>query len=180
MAGMSSTLIHALPSLSDGRIVLLVRIDEAICEPECGGCGQLFDFNQFCHDVKRSIKDITQMDPEAPERSTSIACGSCGKRLVKPNTTLMGARTAALPTKEDLQGIDLVIIAGTSLSIAPLCNLPQRFPAQAKRLVIDNKITAKHKQKTRPTKDLYAEADCETIFNEVTRLLAPSEGSPRD
>ena len=82
--------------------------------------------------------------------------------------------------KGGLQGIDLVIIAGTSLSIVPLCNLPQRFPAQAKRLVIDSRITAKHKERTRATKDVYAQADCETIFNEVIRLLASSDGSPRD
>ena len=89
----------------------------------CEACGAEMDFTAFCQEVKTKIKDITQMDPDAPAESSFIKCTKCKKAAVKPTIVLFHS---PLPEEffyslqSDLtSGVDLLLVMGTSLSVAP-------------------------------------------------------------
>lgn len=88
--------------------------------------------------MRKNIKDIYKTDPEAPERSTHILCDACGKPGLKPRTVLYGkphchlsnVPGSNLPAEffekcnEDFpDNVDLLIVAGTSLTVGPANSL---------------------------------------------------------
>lgn len=101
------------------------------------------DFSSFCDAVRAQIKDIYGSG-EGPAASTPICCAGCGKPTVKPATVLYGR---SLPphffscASQDFGGsgggIDLFIIAGTSLTVYPAAGLPSRVSAGVPRLLVN-------------------------------------------
>jgi len=98
------------------------------------------DFGEFCAEVRANVKDITGEDSTAPLESTPIVCRACGEPMVKPTIVLFHA---PMPKEfhraaQDLPKCDLLIVMGTSLTVAPANSLVYRVPPTALRLVMNN------------------------------------------
>lgn len=107
----------------------------------CELCGHEMDFDDFTKAVRSNIKDITGHDIDAPRRSTPIICGACGNPTVKPTIVLFrGSMPKEFHTRtaEDLPDVDLLIIMGTSLTVAPANSLVYRIPPTALRMVMND------------------------------------------
>jgi len=118
----------------------IVNVHGSISKASCEGCGSEMEFDAFCDEVSKNIKDIYKLDPQAPKASSHVFCPSCQKPLVKPSTVLFGRN---LPeefwtrAQEDMPSVDLLIVAGTSLVVAPANRLVYNADENAKRVVIN-------------------------------------------
>ncbi|KAL7426265.1 hypothetical protein ACHAXH_000290, partial [Discostella pseudostelligera] len=119
----------------------VVNVHGSMGAAACELCGHGVDFDEFCGKVRTNIKDITGEDVDAPTKSTPIYCEACGEPTVKPDIVLF---TGSLPktffkrTAKDLPEADLLIVMGTSLSVAPANSLVYRIPSTAVRLIMNN------------------------------------------
>lgn len=104
-------------------------------------CGEEMDFDEFCGKVRTNIKDITGLDYTAPAQSTPIVCQACQNPTMKPTIVLFRGQ---MPTEfhvkaaQDLPDCDLLIIMGTSLTVAPANSLVYRIPPTTLRMVMNN------------------------------------------
>lgn len=118
----------------------VVMVHGSMDEAECALCKTKSNFHGFCSLVEKKIKDIEEKDPTAPAISTPIACDLCGYETMKPSIVLF---RSALPqeffhnAREDLPDVDLLIVVGTSLAVAPANSLIYRSPRSAMRLVVN-------------------------------------------
>jgi len=118
-------------------------MDEAACEV----CGKKADFKKFCEDVRKNIKDITRKDHSAPKESRHISCGHCGAPAMKPTIVLF---RSSLPQAffssmlKDLPDVDLLIVIGTSLTVAPANSLVYLVPPNALRMIVNNEPVGYH------------------------------------
>ena len=109
----------------------IVPVHGTLSRAACEGCGAEMPIGEFCDKVRASVKDIYATDTAAPAESSNILCGKCGKPTVKPTTVLFGG---SLPeaffscSEADLPSLDLLIVAGTSLAVAPANSLVYRAP----------------------------------------------------
>jgi len=137
------------------------------CE-DCGASCPILEFNEK---VRKNIKDIYKMDPTAPEESTQILCEHCGKPGVKPRTVLFGSR---LPDKfskylsEDFPlCCELLIVAGTSLTVSPANQLPVVVAKITPRLLVNRDPVGKELgilYGDESIRDIYASQDCDSVF----------------
>lgn len=107
---------------------------------ECAVCGSSMDFDVFCRKVQLQIKDVSGRDPAAPEQSVPIVCPNCGKPTVKPAIVLFRSSLPRLffdCIQEDVQGVDLLLILGTSLRVAPANSLVYRVPRSCLRVLLN-------------------------------------------
>jgi len=138
-----------------------------ICE-ECHKTCPVEEFNQK---VRKNIKDIYKIDPTAPEESTPIPCEHCGKNSLKPGTVLYGSR---LPDRffkclqEDFpEQVDLLIVAGTSLTVSPANELPTVVKKTTPRLVVNREPVGRDlgiEYGSYAVRDIYANQDCDAVF----------------
>jgi NAD-dependent SIR2 family protein deacetylase len=121
----------------------VIAVHGTLSEASCEGCGHVANYDAFCDRVQHQIKDIYCTDPSAdprlhPTESTPILCEKCQLPLVKPRTVLFGR---SLPDEfwdrvhDDCQRCDLLIVAGTSLVVAPANMLVQMVPPSCVRVV---------------------------------------------
>ena len=157
---------------------LIVPVHGSIGRVACESCGHEVDFNSFCDDVSRSIKDIYNVDDAAPPESTPIACASCSKPTVKPTTVLFGSELPAeffTKSAEDLPQVDLLIVAGTSLVVSPANSVVYRVPETAVRLIVnDEPVGAELGVDYGPDakRDVFARGECDAVFLELMRHLS--------
>jgi len=107
----------------------------------CERCGHEADFDYFCNEVRSNIKDISGQDADAPARSSPIVCDACKAPTVKPTIVLFRGSMPSefhVRTAQDLPDCDLLIIMGTSLTVAPANSLVYRIPPTAFRMVMNN------------------------------------------
>jgi NAD-dependent deacetylase sirtuin 2 len=118
----------------------IVNVHGSISKVSCEGCSAEMELDAFCDEVSKRIKDIYNVDADAPKDSSPILCRSCQKPLVKPSTVLFGR---SLPeefwsrSEEDLPALDLLIVAGTSLLVAPANGLVYKAGKHTKRVVVN-------------------------------------------
>lgn len=156
----------------------IVSVHGTISRASCEGCGTEMDFELFCEEVSRNIKDIYKIDPDAPETSTPILCRSCDEPLVKPSTVLFGRN---LPDefwncmRKDMPSLDLLIVAGTSLVVAPANCLIYHAPGTAKRAIINRDKVGQELgidySNSKDTRDLFLQGSCDDIFLELIQEL---------
>jgi NAD+-dependent protein deacetylase sirtuin 2 len=80
-------LYHQCEDLPSSKVV---NVHGSISNVACEGCGSSMDFD-VCNDkVRAQIKDIYNIDLNAPAESTTISCQDCDEALVKPTTLLFG------------------------------------------------------------------------------------------
>lgn len=107
----------------------------------CEFCDAQVDIKLFTERVSAQVKDIYGVDPDAPLESTAPLCESCGRPGVKPDTVLYGRSLPAAffeCSDEDLDGsLDLLIVAGTSLTVSPANSVVPRALSSTRRLVVN-------------------------------------------
>eukprot|EP00522_Entomoneis_paludosa_P008149 CAMPEP_0172453270 /NCGR_PEP_ID=MMETSP1065-20121228/10673_1 /TAXON_ID=265537 /ORGANISM="Amphiprora paludosa, Strain CCMP125" /LENGTH=779 /DNA_ID=CAMNT_0013205449 /DNA_START=165 /DNA_END=2504 /DNA_ORIENTATION=+ len=114
---------------------------------ECGRCKQRSSFPQFCQKVRSDIKDITGKDDSAPEVSVPPRCSNCGYPALRPAIVLF---RSSLPkvffenVGPDVKDVDLLIVIGTSLKVAPANSLVWRVPKSAMRLLVNRETVGEH------------------------------------
>jgi NAD-dependent SIR2 family protein deacetylase len=146
------------------RIAVHGSMDEA----ECASCGAKMDFDVFCAKVKTHIKDITGRDPTAPTKSRPILCPSCKSPTVKPSIVLFRSRLPEVffqSVPRDIENIDLLIVIGTSLAVAPANSLVWRVPKSAMRVLINREPVGWQLGMDYEThdRDFFAQGDCEDV-----------------
>lgn len=119
----------------------VVPVHGTMAAAACEMCGEEMDFDEFCGKVRTNIKDITGLDYTAPAQSTPIVCQACQNPTMKPTIVLFRGQMPAdfhIKAAQDLPDCDLLIIMGTSLTVAPANSLVYRIPPTALRMVMNN------------------------------------------
>jgi NAD-dependent SIR2 family protein deacetylase len=154
------------------RIAVHGSMDEA----ECAVCLAPMDFDEFCHKVKTQIKDITGQDSSAPKESTPIRCLACGSDSVKPSIVLFRSRlpdTFFQNVPRDVEDVDLLIVMGTSLAVAPANTVVMRVPKTAMRVLINRDPVGRHLgfDWESHDRDYFARGNCETVVLNLMEML---------
>jgi len=119
----------------------VVPVHGTMAAAACEMCGEEMDFDEFCGKVRTNIKDITGLDCTAPTQSTPIVCQACQNPTMKPTIVLFRGQMPKdfhVKAAQDLPDCDLLIIMGTSLTVAPANSLVYRIPPTALRMVMNN------------------------------------------
>jgi len=155
----------------------IISVHGTIAKASCEGCGHECDYDSFCNSVQTKVKDIYKMDPKAPKESSLILCENCGKPLVKPSTVLYGR---SLPPEffekvpGDLESLDLLIVAGTSLTVSPANQLVYSVSDETIRVVVDvNPVGAELgiEYGPNPKRDFFAQGNCDAVFLDLVTEL---------
>jgi len=155
----------------------IIPVHGTMSKIACENCGEDSDFDEFCDEVKLSIKDIYGIDKTAPRQSTHVLCKACGLPTVKPATVMFGG---SLPAEffhcaeKDLPSMDLLIIAGTSLVVSPANSLAYSVPSTTIRLIVNNEPVGETlgiDYSNEATRDIFAQGDCENVFLDLMSLL---------
>jgi NAD+-dependent protein deacetylase sirtuin 2 len=187
----------------------IVNLHGSLGEIKCEFCGANHSVEKFREDVRNKIKNIYATDSVAdtrdgPVSSTNIFCSRCQRPGVKPATVMYGSdlpRLVFQRIREDFPGkVDLLIVAGTSLTVSPACNLVSQVSKKTPRLLVNQQVVGQHlgmsfgtvvtvppkvgspveSGGTSEDKDLQA-AQKETTFSvEEEEALAPGGGTGRD
>mmetsp|Transcript_2331 Transcript_2331/g.5003 ORF Transcript_2331/g.5003 Transcript_2331/m.5003 type:complete len:500 (+) Transcript_2331:190-1689(+) len=154
------------------RIAVHGSMDEA----ECAACGASMDFDLFCDKIRTQIKDISGKDPAAPARSSPIVCPSCGAGRVKPSIVLFRSKLPEVffrNVPKDVKDIDLLLVLGTSLAVAPACSLVMRIPRSSMRVLMNREpvggnvgLDFEHNDR-----DYFAEGNCENTALDLMEKL---------
>eukprot|EP00762_Andalucia_godoyi_P000959 ANDGO_03736.mRNA.1 NAD-dependent protein deacetylase Sirt2 len=124
--------LEHLAGVSPGR---LVQAHGTFQQCACIDCERQMDIEEF----------KSRLGVDSTTRKT-ISCVGCGG-LVKPSIVFFGE---SLPEKffanlsEDLRACDLMIIMGTSLTVAPVCHLVHKIRDDVPRLVFNRDSLARH------------------------------------
>ena len=159
----------------------IIPVHGTIREASCEGCGTEMDYEEFCTMVRTNIKDIYNVDAAAPAESKPITCPHCQRPLIKPKTVLFGR---SLPSEffdnleDDVSHLDLLLIIGTSLVVAPANSVVQAVPKTTIRVVVNtepvgselgivynssnNNNNDDHCQETK--RDLFLQGDCDDLL----------------
>lgn len=91
-------------------------------------------------------------------------CAEC-KGYVKPDIVFFGE---ALPEKlweywdEDIDNVDIAIVAGTSLAVYPFASLPSEVSSKSKRVLINRDVCGDFRENPRKD-DIIIQDDCDSI-----------------
>jgi NAD-dependent histone deacetylase SIR2 len=109
---------------------------------------------------------------EFMDKNEIPVCGEC-EGYVKPDIVFFGE---ALPAKmwefwdEDIDNIDLAIVAGTSLSVYPFASLPSEIDRKAKRVLINREFCGDFEKNPRKL-DIFLQEDCDIIADLLCQEL---------
>jgi NAD+-dependent protein deacetylase sirtuin 2 len=154
----------------------IVTVHGSISQAACEGCGSSMEFDEFCKAVETNIKNIYNPD-SGPEESKPIVCNICNEPLVKPATVLFGR---SLPqgfferARVDMPSLDLLIIAGTSLVVAPANGLCFSVPENTIRVVVNQEPVGEElgiDYSPGAKRDFFARGKCDDIFLELITEL---------
>lgn len=156
----------------------IVNVHGTMGAVACEFCREPFPIAEFRDLVKKNIKDIYKADPTAPKESTKFFCPKCNKPGLKPQTVLYGS---ALPedfyhkSDDDFpDSVDLLIIAGTSLTVGPANTLTVRVKSNCPRLLINKEKVGQMlgiKFGKESTRDVFCEGTCDDAFLELAKKL---------
>lgn len=130
----------------------VVNVHGSLDRAECELCGAAADMDAFCAAVRGQVRDIYGGSAGGPPASSPILCAACGRAGVKPATVLYGRSLPAAffeAAAEDFPvgdeggaaaagGIDLLLIAGTSLTVGPANTIPLRVRPGTPRLLFND------------------------------------------
>lgn len=113
---------------------------------------------------------------EFMDKNEIPTCSEC-KGYVKPDIVFFGE---ALPAKmweyweEDLDDIDVAIVAGTSLAVYPFASLPSEVSNNTKRVLINREVCGTFDTHARKS-DIILQKDCDEIVDLLCEELGWSE-----
>jgi len=144
----------------------------------CESCGEDYPIEQFREKVKTFIKDIYKTDPSAPEQSTPIPCDKCGKPGLKPKTVLYGSSLPAhfheCMSKDFPKFVDLLVVAGTSLTVSPANALVCQVTPTTPRLLVNREKVGSGlgiKYGENSIRDIFCGQECDEVFLELVHKL---------
>jgi len=173
----------------------IVNVHGTISEASCEVCGADANFDEFCDLVESSIKDIYNLEEngdngrdendkntyqQAPKESTPIRCKTCGNATVKPKTVLFGS---SLPSdfftcsEKDMQDVDLLIIARTSLVVSPANSLVHDVNENCVRIIVNTEQVGEDlgicysSSSNACGRDYFAQGKCDEVFLDLIRQL---------
>jgi NAD+-dependent protein deacetylase sirtuin 2 len=148
----------------------VIAVHGSMDRAECAKCGMEADFAEFCDKVQSHIKDLSGDDTRAPSKSRPISCQNCGENAMKPAIVLF---RSSLPKKffecipRDAKDVDLLIVIGTSLRVAPANSLVWRVPRSAMRVLINRESAGTHLgmqfDPDLTKRDYFAQGDCDAV-----------------
>ena len=119
----------------------IVAVHGSLGRVECEFCQTEMNASAFRSAVElQNIKDIYDMDGQAPKSSSNIHCNNCKLSGVKPATVLYGGNLPSVffeCLNKDKYAIDLLLICGTSLNVYPAASLPQGLPKNTTKCLIN-------------------------------------------
>ncbi|GKY90980.1 hypothetical protein MPSEU_000070800 [Mayamaea pseudoterrestris] len=156
----------------------VIAVHGSLDRAECAMCHNESDFADFAAKVKTQIKDLSGQDPDAPAESSPIICNVCGSKTVKPSIVLF---RASLPPvffnhlPHDVQDVDLLLVIGTSLRVAPANSIVWRVPRSALRVLVNRDPEGHHLgmnfDEAESKRDYFAAGDCESTLLELMEHL---------
>jgi len=148
---------------------------------ECTGCGHAISLEEFAEIVGVHIKDIHAKQEETPRQSTpgGLPCPKgCGQGILRPKTILFGEPVNpafASVFREDLPGADLLIVAGTSVTVAPAGKAPAQVAPSCVRLVVNDRRVGENAglcfDPPESARDIMLEGDIDTMLVELAHKL---------
>lgn len=163
----------------------VVNLHGSLAHIECEFCGAEQSLDQFHEDVRTKIKNIykeTGVEDGSPEESSQILCANCHRPGVKPATVMYGRelpRKVWHSVKEDFPDrVDLMIVAGTSLTVSPANQLVSKVSPGVPRLLINREVVGvdlglrfDDDEDMGPTKDAMLQMDCDAGFLSLAEQL---------
>jgi len=155
----------------------VIAVHGSMDRAECAMCHTESNFDDFCDCVRRQIKDLSGQDGSAPSESTSIACDTCGYTAMKPAIVLF---RSSLPKEffdnvpKDVQDVDLLIVIGTSLRVAPANSLVWRVPKSSMRLLVNREEVGGYLGMhfgEESTRDYHAAGNCDEVLLDLMEQL---------
>ena len=126
----------------------IVNVHGSLGEIKCEFCGTEHPIEQFREEVRSKIKDIYGTDPLAPAVSSNILCSRCGRAGLKPATVMYGCDLPPKVLRSIAQdfpaAVELLIVAGTSLTVSPACQLVERVHPSVPRLLVNRELVGQH------------------------------------
>eukprot|EP00442_Polarella_glacialis_P054623 CAMPEP_0115094406 /NCGR_PEP_ID=MMETSP0227-20121206/28328_1 /TAXON_ID=89957 /ORGANISM="Polarella glacialis, Strain CCMP 1383" /LENGTH=323 /DNA_ID=CAMNT_0002487381 /DNA_START=16 /DNA_END=987 /DNA_ORIENTATION=+ len=170
--------IDGLDYQTDLTRELVCNVHGSLGRVSCEGCQEEMPLDDFCVQVRKNIKDIYNVDPDAPKESSNIPCPSCSRPQVKPSTVLFGSllpRDFFVHCQQELPKADLLIVAGTSLVVSPANHVVQKVGQDCRRLIVNKEpMGAEHgiRYGSSATRDVFAgDRSCDEVFLELIRLM---------
>jgi len=144
----------------------------------CFYCEKLFPLLYLVEQLKKNIKDISEVDTTAPVSSSCFNCPECSRPGLKPSTVLfnepMPAHFQRTIDSDFPEPCDLLIISGTSLKVEPVNTLVSLVKGTCPRLIVNNKMVGEDlgiRYTEPPVQDFYCGGDCDSGFAELARRL---------
>ncbi len=123
----------------------IVNFHGRVNTAECTFCKAPYPTDLFYQAIKSQIRNIYDAnDIDAPSISTPILCLKCKRAGVKPSVVLFGQdipRPVNKAIASDFpDNVDLLIIAGTSLTVSPACHLVNKVFKHTPKILINNEL----------------------------------------
>ncbi|GAB5368733.1 hypothetical protein AAMO2058_001345200 [Amorphochlora amoebiformis] len=127
-------------------------------------------------DIRASITNGIVPYCEKAHRRTGRRCGG----VIKPDVTFFGEPVHPMVNKllhKDYEKIDMLLVIGTSLSVAPISEIVQYFPAHISRILINREPVSPRKQSNRPWSGFNVEmlGFCDTVISSLVVELGWSK-----
>jgi NAD+-dependent protein deacetylase sirtuin 2 len=156
----------------------VIAVHGSMDRAECAHCGTEMEFDKFCQRVREQIKDIHASDAVS-QSSTPIQCVQCGRPTVKPGIVLF---RSSLPhaffthVPRDTTNVDLLLIIGTSLRVAPANTIVYRVPKRCVRVLINREAEGMHlglnfSSSSSSSRDYFAQGDIDAVILELAGHL---------
>jgi NAD-dependent SIR2 family protein deacetylase len=156
----------------------VINVHGSMDRAECATCKSEGNATAFADQVRRQIKDLSRRDSLAPEESVAIDCAVCGCNTMKPAIVLF---RSSLPKEffeklpGDTEEVDLLIVIGTSLRVAPANSLVWRVPKSALRVLVNREPEGMHLgmefDPNETKRDYFAQGDCDEVLLELMDRL---------
>ncbi len=170
--------IDGLDSSLDIEEGKVVHLHGTLSKVQCEFCKENYPPELFQVEVRTKIRNIYDpLDDSAPKSSSNIYCRRCSKAGVKPATVMYGS---SLPknvfrsiSADFPANVDLLIIAGTSLTVSPACNLVSMVTEGTPRLLVNKDLVGEQLglDFSGSTLDGFFQGDCDQGFLFLCREL---------
>ena len=156
----------------------IVYVHGSLAQIRCEFCKANYPSDRFKDEVQSNIRNIYDLnDTIAPEKSCHINCLKCNKPGVKPSTVLYGTdlpqRFFECVSNDFPNNIDLLIIAGTSLTVHPTCNFVNKSNIKTPRILINKEKVGEELglDFDNNENDFFLRGDCDNGFLHIAEQL---------
>uniref|UniRef100_A0A7S4SB83 Deacetylase sirtuin-type domain-containing protein n=2 Tax=Alexandrium monilatum TaxID=311494 RepID=A0A7S4SB83_9DINO len=160
----------------------VTQIHGSIRTAKCTNCDHELPLSEFAEALRVHVRDIgaaADRDPAAPDESSPIPCPACeGRGAVRPTVVLFGEPVdpAFRPVfRDELPKADLLIVIGTSVSVAPAGKAPAQVGPSCVRLVVNDRRVGENAglcfDPPAAARDVMAQGDIDRVFVELAAKL---------